>query len=189
MTIPTPGWRDQAPCVGDYLFDAESGADAQMAARICHGCPVALDCLEAALSEETGDSNNRSGIRGGLTPKQRVTIARRRRTWAAAKAEAEGVTVKKPMRGPGRPEAPCGTQAAYDRHIRRHELVDDACREAHAEKRRKQRARDRGPAPCGTRRGYRRHRQNGEPACDACRYANAAADRRLRTTGTTLVLA
>lgn len=31
-----------------------------------------------------------------------------------------------------RPKAPCGTDAAYRRHLRNEEPVDDACREAHA---------------------------------------------------------
>lgn len=47
----------------------------------------------------------------------------------------------------------------------------------------------REPVECGTRRGYQWHRRNGENACDACRFANAAADRRLRTHGTTKVVA
>ena len=40
-----------------------------------------------------------------------------------------------------RPESPCGTHAAYKRHKRRNEPVDDACREAAAEHVRAQRAR------------------------------------------------
>lgn len=31
-----------------------------------------------------------------------------------------------------RPKAPCGTDAAYRRHLRNGEAVDDACRDAHA---------------------------------------------------------
>lgn len=31
----------------------------------------------------------------------------------------------------GRPKAPCGTDAAYRRHLRNGEPVDDACRKAH----------------------------------------------------------
>ena len=32
-----------------------------------------------------------------------------------------------------RPKAPCGTDAAYRRHLKHGESVDDACRDAHAE--------------------------------------------------------
>ena len=41
-----------------------------------------------------------------------------------------------------RPESPCGTHAAYKRHKRRKEPVDEACREAAAEHVRAQRARE-----------------------------------------------
>jgi len=43
----------------------------------------------------------------------------------------------------GRPKAPCGTDAAYRRHLRNGEPVDDACRQAHTDA---QRARRRSPA-------------------------------------------
>ncbi|GAA3009137.1 hypothetical protein [Microbacterium aurantiacum] len=36
----------------------------------------------------------------------------------------------------GRPKAPCGTDAAYRRHLRNDEPVDEACRDAHAATRR-----------------------------------------------------
>ena len=35
---------------------------------------------------------------------------------------------------------PCGTNAAYRRHLRRHEPMDDACKAAHAEAKRAERA-------------------------------------------------
>ena len=41
-----------------------------------------------------------------------------------------------------RPESPCGTHAAYKRHKRRKEPVDEACREAASEHVRAQRARE-----------------------------------------------
>lgn len=36
----------------------------------------------------------------------------------------------------GKPKAPCGTDAAYRRHLRNGETVDEACRDAHAAARR-----------------------------------------------------
>ncbi|MBO3663723.1 hypothetical protein [Microbacterium stercoris] len=47
----------------------------------------------------------------------------------------------------GRPKAPCGTDAAYRRHLRNGEPVDDACRQAHTEA---QRERRRSPAATPT---------------------------------------
>jgi hypothetical protein len=36
-------------------------------------------CLEHALDEEAVDSGNRYGMRGGLTPTERVALGRQRR--------------------------------------------------------------------------------------------------------------
>lgn len=178
-TTPSSSWRLRALCRGAAdLFDVESGPKARQAKSYCSRCPVKQGCLEAAMAEEVGDSNRRAGIRGGLNPKERAGMARRLREQVRTGADAPNP--------PGigtRPLAPCGTKAAYDRHLRRNEPVDEACRQA---KNAQQRAQAKAPVVCGTRRGYRKHLAAGEPACDACRHANAAADRRLRTTGSTV---
>ena len=46
-----------------------------------------------------------------------------------------------------KPPAPCGTKAAYERHLRRKEPVDDACRRANTVSKRQQRDEARRPAP------------------------------------------
>lgn len=170
-------WRDDALCreIDPDVFLVDRGPEASYARSVCAICPVAEECLEAAMESETGDHTHRAGIRGGLTPRQRSGLATRRR--------ADG---SQAARTGGKPLSPCGTPAAYDRHVRNGERIDDACREAHNANNRAKRTRARGPVECGTRRGYQKHRRDGEEACDACRYANAAADRRLRTTGSTV---
>lgn len=44
-------------------------------------------------------------------------------------------------RGPGRNVTPCGTYAAYQRHVRRHEPIDQECRDAKRLDSRQRRAR------------------------------------------------
>jgi WhiB family transcriptional regulator, redox-sensing transcriptional regulator len=73
----TIGWRAHAACSGypDALFFpigdvAES--EVQMALEICAGCRVIEECLDYAL-----ESNQRSGIWGGTTEKERRALRRR----------------------------------------------------------------------------------------------------------------
>lgn len=75
-----------------------------------------------------------------------------------------------PARG-GRPLAPCGTLAAYQRHMRKHEPIDDACRQANTDAKRKQTGAGKTLAPItnhGTTGGYKRHLYRGEKACSDC---------------------
>ena len=71
---------------------------------------------------------------------------------------------------------PCGTRAAYFRHIRRGETTCPACRAAHAAYMR--RIRPRTPwvlRPHGTLAALRRHYRRGERPCDECLAAEKAA--------------
>ena len=172
-------WRDRAACadprykpIRDFWFaDDSTRNEVRTATTICGHCPVRTACLTAAADEEAGRGEQYMfGIRGGLTSKQR---------WLQKKRDAA-----RKVRAP-KPPAPCGTTAAYDRHVRDGEHIDDACREAQTEYRRKLRGSRPHTTGCGTRSGYRKHKRNGEDACTPCRQANADADRRLRTTGTT----
>jgi hypothetical protein len=112
-TINPEAWfRD-----GKYAADRE---DTAAAIAICRTCPVMDACLERALADEgSRPGGSRFGIFGGLTPKQRGKLDRKRR----------GLTHPYP-------HFPCGTEAAYYRHSRRGEpicAVDvDAHREASA---------------------------------------------------------
>jgi hypothetical protein len=76
---------------------------------------------------------------------------------------------------------PCGTPAAYRRHLRRGETPCQECKRAETEYQQSRpayRARhpvSRGPLqPCGTYAGYERHRHRGERICEECREANTA---------------
>lgn len=73
-----PSWMAKAACTPDQadLFFPERGEDADEAKRICAGCTVRRECLTAALV-----NNERSGIWGGLSGKERRRL---RRTASAA---------------------------------------------------------------------------------------------------------
>lgn len=53
----------------------QRGNNRRMAAALCDGCPVIVECLEAALREEAGLGTARCGIRGGLTARERYEIS------------------------------------------------------------------------------------------------------------------
>lgn len=42
--------------------------------RVCDGCPVRVECLDYALT-----ANEREGVWGGLTPRERAKVRRERR--------------------------------------------------------------------------------------------------------------
>ena len=75
----------------------------------------------------------------------------------------------------GRAPKPCGTRAAYQRHLRRGETPDEACTAAKRaydrERSHARGARPRRDAPCGTAAGFERHRRRYETPCQACRDA------------------
>lgn len=92
--VPTPSlWTSPLAACKDmdleHFYPERSGAPpSPQALRACARCPVAVDCLETALEEE-GTRVGRYGIRGGLTPKQRITLSRRRRENVRAAALRE----------------------------------------------------------------------------------------------------
>jgi len=70
---------------------------------------------------------------------------------------------------------PCGTTAAYQRHLRAGEEPCDQCRQARsAYTRARYIPSDRRLDPCGTPGAYQRHLRRGEETCQACRAAFAA---------------
>jgi hypothetical protein len=93
--------------------------------------------------------------------------------------------VPRPPRPP-QPLQPCGTEAAYRRHNKHGEPIDEACRDARNEaNRRRDKARReakiaagltirRKVAQCGTASGYKRHARQGTPKCQPCLDAKAA---------------
>lgn len=67
-------WAAQGRCVGrdpDELF--VTGAAQRVAAKVCNGCPVLLQCLSDAL-----DNRVEFGVWGGLTERQRRMLLRNR---------------------------------------------------------------------------------------------------------------
>ena len=61
----TPGWETRAACADDTgevtkLFFSDDLRDIAVAKRLCAGCPVLLDCLEAAVAR-----NEQFGVWGG----------------------------------------------------------------------------------------------------------------------------
>lgn len=85
---------------------------------------------------------------------------------------------------------PCGTPAAYKRHVKRREPTCEPCREAHnrqtIEERNRSSASGRLLKPCGTPAAFQRHVARGEPIDEACRKAHnkasAARQRQARAT-------
>ncbi|MGA1074840.1 MAG: WhiB family transcriptional regulator [Ilumatobacteraceae bacterium] len=71
-------WLKDAKCGGmstDVFFsDQPGGAGNAEAIEICSTCPVKTDCLEYALR-----ADERFGVWGGKTPRQRLRIAAERR--------------------------------------------------------------------------------------------------------------
>jgi WhiB family redox-sensing transcriptional regulator len=74
-------WRARAACSGYHnslFFPSSDGPDepsVEKAKSICAGCPVIDDCIEYAL-----ETNQRSGIWGGTSEKERKSL---RRKWLA----------------------------------------------------------------------------------------------------------
>lgn len=74
------------------------------------------------------------------------------------------------------PLKPCGTPAAYRRHIRHGEEACAACLKAHSVDvlafQRRGPAAPRELMPCGSDGGYHRHKRRKEPACVPCLKAH-----------------
>jgi hypothetical protein len=129
-------WELRAACKGmdpDIFF---SRSTVGLAKQTCRECPVQMECLEAALVREDGVSKAfRTGLVANTTGAQRYAIEKQRKS--AAKAEASKAAEERPAtkskpRGSGRELAACGTPAAYNRHVRKKEPIDQACRDANA---------------------------------------------------------
>lgn len=98
----------------------------------------------------------------------------------AREAERREAAKNQPKAPPANARKPCGTTAAYTRHIRKHEPRDDACKAAAREKAADWKARKRedqqGVTPCGCAHAWATHGGEGctygdrptnpEPACD-----------------------
>jgi hypothetical protein len=148
-------WMDRAACAGSAVnFVPDERSDPEPALRICRSCPVARECLDHARRHK------REGIWGGMTENQR-------------KGRRKHVPNLKP----------CGTVAAFQRHVRNREIPCEACREA---KNQDQLARAHWKpklVPCGTYGAWRRHIRHGESPCRACRDERNRLQRERRSEG------
>jgi WhiB family redox-sensing transcriptional regulator len=74
-TMPAPdlAWQAEALCAqtgGDFFFP-EPGSSVREAKRICGLCPIRSACLEYAL-----ENDERFGVWGGLSEKERLALRR-----------------------------------------------------------------------------------------------------------------
>jgi hypothetical protein len=134
MTQRTKGWRAQAICAQPDMADSlelffplpGDKAAAAAAKQICAGCPVRAACLDNVLAIEDGRGvENRHGISGGLSPKQRYERSLRAHK-RAAPAEPKPLPKK-------REPAKCGTRAGYKKHQREKSAICGPCRQANTD--------------------------------------------------------
>jgi WhiB family redox-sensing transcriptional regulator len=73
ITSPDLDWQQEALCAqtGADFFFPEPGSSVREAKRICGMCPIRDACLEYAL-----DNDERFGVWGGLSEKERLEIRR-----------------------------------------------------------------------------------------------------------------
>jgi WhiB family redox-sensing transcriptional regulator len=115
MSTPKAGdtsWRMNAACTGKnpelWFPERSNSLIAQQAKKECAACPVRATCLAWAIETEV-----EFGVWGGTT-----------------EADRRRMGIRAPRKSIGHELKPCGTQAAYDRHVKRSEPIDDECREA-----------------------------------------------------------
>ncbi|MER7572738.1 WhiB family transcriptional regulator [Streptomyces sp. NPDC126514] len=130
-------WEAHAACRqrdADLWFGRRTSATA---VAICAACPVLDPCRTAVLQRERGLPRcRRQGVVAGLTGAQRHAMEHRSNRQTPQEPPARrpvGPAAAGVPDGPARERpAPCGTRAAYQRHLRRGESVDEACRAANA---------------------------------------------------------
>ncbi|SDP21196.1 Transcription factor WhiB [Streptomyces sp. cf386] len=73
ITSPDLDWQQEALCAqtGADFFFPEPGSSVREAKRICGLCPIRSTCLEYAL-----DNDERFGVWGGLSEKERLELRR-----------------------------------------------------------------------------------------------------------------
>lgn len=180
-------WHYDAACRGmdtEVFFDmATNVANINAAKAICQSCPVQSACLQAALDEEAWHrSQERYGIRGGLTHIERGAYAFQRKRHAL-RPEAHELILD--------PDDPRhGKQAGYHAHRKMGEKPCPDCREAYRIAQVEYRAakRDAQDSPIaypddprhGSLSGWHAHISNGIPTCDDCKRARREYVRALR---------
>jgi WhiB family redox-sensing transcriptional regulator len=74
VSIDKPAWQASSACREhpEVDFFVDRAEDAEAAKSVCARCPVRRECLEHALAND-----ERHGIWGGLSPRQRKALVRR----------------------------------------------------------------------------------------------------------------
>lgn len=108
LGVPGPSWHDQAKCLAadPSLFFPEKGgnaySEAQMAKDVCNGadggavCAARAACLEWALS-----NNEKFGVWGGLSERERRGFRRERALKRATEASRQAERAATPVRRSG----------------------------------------------------------------------------------------
>lgn len=116
-------WRGHAACRNEdpeLFFPVGTTGPAPLqtdeAKAVCHRCPVTEQCLTWALENRVPD-----GVWGGLSEDERRGLLRHIQRTKKTKEKRPYKPVKL---------AECGTRSAYQRHVRRGEPIDEACRAA-----------------------------------------------------------
>ena len=137
---PGEDWRSRAACRDDdpetWFPTGSSGpalAQTEQAKAVCRRCPVVDECLTWAL-----DQRVEFGVWGGMTEAERAPLvkipaaARPTKTCqqCGRKFRPRGVQQRCASCQHGGLLKPCGTLAAYNRHLKRREAPCAACREA-----------------------------------------------------------
>lgn len=108
-------WRLAGACRGKdpelWFPERSNSKEARAAKRTCAECPVKSRCLEWAV--EVGVE---FGVWGGTTYADRRKLGIKKKQGGALKLKD------------------CGTAAAYRRHVKRGEPMDDRCREGHRQR-------------------------------------------------------
>jgi WhiB family transcriptional regulator, redox-sensing transcriptional regulator len=127
--VHRPQWMASAACRDEprELFFPGLGESTAPAKAICGRCPVRAECLALALAD-----SELLGVWGGTSVRERKGVRRE---------------VKRPPRPRAVGLKPCGTAAAYYRHLKVGEPTCEPCRAAHAAAKRK--AYGRSTTSCG----------------------------------------
>ncbi|MBP0459519.1 WhiB family transcriptional regulator [Streptomyces montanisoli] len=75
-TEPSPAWQDSALCAqtGPEFFFPAPGSSTREAKQLCGACPERAACLAYALEHD-----ERFGVWGGLSERERLQLRRTRR--------------------------------------------------------------------------------------------------------------
>jgi hypothetical protein len=100
-------WREHAACKGQdiEIFFSSNGVNTGGAKKVCHGCPVMLECLQWACNSRISH-----GVYGGRSPRERLYYQKGVDDWRICGTPA-GIAAHKER---GDEECPACTAARID---------------------------------------------------------------------------